>query len=148
HDRYEPFVRRCVAHFRLDPATADEVCQEIWVQIAIRMRSFVYDPNGTFRGWLWTLSRHEAIRFLKRSMTKRTFYLDERDEYALNGRSALNPPESQESEYGAGAGDHEGGVALDWLVREAHAIQAAVRQRVKPHTWEAFWLVGVVFWTV
>src|SRR5262245_14879176 len=23
HDRYEPFVRRCVAHFRLDPATAD-----------------------------------------------------------------------------------------------------------------------------
>ena len=40
------------------------------------------------------------------------------------------------------------GAALAGLFREAEEVQAAVRQAVKPHTWEAFWLVGVAFWTV
>ena len=31
---------------------------------------------------------------------------------------------------------------------QADEIQAAVRLRIQPHTWEAFWLVGVQFWTV
>ena len=32
--------------------------------------------------------------------------------------------------------------------REAEAIQAIVKGRVDPRTWEAFWLVGVLLWTV
>jgi hypothetical protein len=35
-----------------------------------------------------------------------------------------------------------------FLLGEAEKVQAAVRARVKPHTWEAFWLVAVCDWTV
>jgi hypothetical protein len=36
----------------------------------------------------------------------------------------------------------------DFLFDEAEKVQAAVRARVKPWTWDAFWLVAVCDWTV
>jgi RNA polymerase sigma factor (sigma-70 family) len=149
HKRYDPLVRRCLAHLRLDDATTDEVCQEAWVQVANRMRSFVYDPAGSFRGWLWRVTHHEAMKFLARRAKERMFSLDERDDGALGGQELFDSAASVPEEAGAVCGgDDEGSRALAGLLREAEEIQAAVRQAVKPHTWEAFWLVGVAFWTV
>jgi RNA polymerase sigma factor (sigma-70 family) len=183
HKRYDPLVRRCLAHLRLDHATTDEICQETWVQVANRMRSFVYDPAGSFRGWLWTVTHHEAMKFLARSARERMFSLDERDDEAVSGFSRswegeapsepaettaheeVRPPEIVQGDFSgqepfrsaatvpgeaehADGGDDEGSRALAALLRDAGEIQAAVRRAVKPHTWEAFWLVGVAFWTV
>jgi RNA polymerase sigma-70 factor (ECF subfamily) len=149
HRRYDPLVRRCLAHLRLDHATADEICQETWVQIANRVRSFVYDPAGSFRGWLWKVTHHEAMKFLARRAKERTFSLDERDGEAPGNHElfflAPSMPEEADAAFG---GDDEGKVALAGLLREAEEVQAAVRRAVKPHTWEAFWLVGVALWTV
>jgi RNA polymerase sigma-70 factor (ECF subfamily) len=149
HKRYDPLVRRCLAHLRLDHVTADEICQETWVQIANRMRSFVYDPASSFRGWLWKVTHHEALKFLARRARERMFSLDERDDEALGSHDwsdfAASVPEGADAAFG---GDEEGRRALADLLREAEEVQAAVRQAVKPHTWEAFWLVGISFWTV
>ena len=35
-----------------------------------------------------------------------------------------------------------------FLLGEAEKVQAAVRAKVKPWTWDAFWLVAVCDWTV
>jgi DNA-directed RNA polymerase specialized sigma24 family protein len=37
---------------------------------------------------------------------------------------------------------------LSNLFREAEEVQATVKGRVAPRTWEAFWLVGVSLWSV
>jgi RNA polymerase sigma-70 factor (ECF subfamily) len=149
HKRYDPLVRRCLAHLRLDHAAADEVCQETWVQIANRMRSFVYDPAGSFRGWVWKVAHHEAVRFLTRRARERMFSLDERDDGALGGQELFDAVASLPGEADADFGsDNDGSRALAGFLREAEEVQAAVRRAVKPHTWEAFWLVGVALWTV
>lgn len=149
HTRYDPLMRRCLAHLRLDGASADDVCQAAWVQIMNRMRSFVYDPTGSFRGWVWRVTHHEATRFLARSAKERMFSLDERDDRALGNRElsdfAASVPGEADADFSA---DDEGSRALAGLLREAEDVQAAVRRAIKPHTWEAFWLVGVAFWTV
>jgi RNA polymerase sigma-70 factor (ECF subfamily) len=149
HKRYDPLVRRCLAHLRLDDATTDEVCQQTWVQVANRMRSFVYDPARSFRGWLWRVAHHEAMKFLARRANERMFSLDERDDAALGGPDRFeieaSAPEEVDADFSS---DDEGSRALAGLLHEADEVQAAVRLAVKPHTWEAFWLVGVAFWTV
>lgn len=148
-NRYDPLLRRCCACLGLNGEAADEVCQETWIEVAKRMRSFVYDPRGTFRGWLWKVCHHEAMDFLELRRSEQAFPLDERDEYVRLDRHSVGLDESME-EVAAGplTSFEEATSTLAGLLREAEEIQAAVRRRVEPHTWEAFWLVGIVLWTV
>jgi RNA polymerase sigma factor (sigma-70 family) len=131
--RYEGHLKRCCATFRLDANAADEVCQNTWVQVANRIGSFAYDPNGSFRGWLWNVCRFEVLRYLDARRKLPFFTLDGRDEWAA---SDPDPADSA-----AGPDD-----PLGDLTRAAEEIQARVRRNVAPHTWEAFWLVTVCFW--
>jgi RNA polymerase sigma factor (sigma-70 family) len=149
-DRYEPLLRGCCASLRLDQHAADDVCQETWFEVAKRLRTFVNDPQrGTFRGWLWRVCHREALDYLSRRKTEQAFPLDERDERVQLGLNSVEPGESSEDEAGGAlAESEEGGAALSGLFREAQEIQAAVRRRVEPHTWEAFWYVGALLWTV
>ncbi len=147
--RYEPLLRSCCSRLRLDHDAADEICQQTWIEVANRMESFVYDPKGSFRGWLWTVCHHEAIDFLKGRMSAQAFSIDERDETIA---ADLEPVDRSNFANEAGTGglseDEGTSPTLAALFREAEEIQVAVRQRVAAHTWEAFWLVGVVLWTV
>jgi len=59
--RYDPLVRGWCSAYGLDAASADELCQRVWVELARRMPSYQYDPGGSFRGWLRRLCRHRAI---------------------------------------------------------------------------------------
>jgi RNA polymerase sigma-70 factor (ECF subfamily) len=147
--RYDPLLRDCCARLRLQSAAADEVRQETWIAVANRMQSFAYDPNGTFRGWLWKVCHHKAMDLLERRRNDRTFPLDERDEGIRRDRRWVELGQFA----GTGGGgpppdDDAANTALAGLFREAEEIQAAVKERVEPQTWEAFWLVGVVLWTV
>ena len=126
--RYDPLIRRCCLRYRLVGEDADEVRQDAWIEVAKRLRSFVYDPRRSFRGWLWTVCRHKCCDFLERRKRDRSLPLDERDE-----------PWAEEG------GDGEARASYAALLREAEAIQDAVRRRVEPRTWEAFWLVAVRF---
>ena len=45
-------------------------------------------------------------------------------------------------------GDRDSDLFRLFLLDEAEKVQAAVRAKVKPWTWEAFWLVAVCDWTV
>jgi RNA polymerase sigma factor (sigma-70 family) len=138
--RYDPLLRRWCHGYGLDDDSIDEVCQRIWIELADRMRTFHYDPNRTFRGWLRRVCESRVVDFLRQRQAFCLHSLDDRDgePAVIASRSAMDPD-----------GPDEGDDLLRlFLLGEAEKVQAAVRARVKPHTWDAFWLVAVCDWTV
>jgi RNA polymerase sigma factor (sigma-70 family) len=141
--RYDPLLRRWCQGYGLDDDSIDEVCQRIWIELAGRMRTFHYDPKGTFRGWLRRLCESRVLDFLRQRQAVRLISLDDRNgEVEPDPRGASIDP--GETDHAEGADDP----FRCFLLGEAEKVQAALRAKVKPHTWEAFWLVGVCDWTV
>jgi RNA polymerase sigma-70 factor (ECF subfamily) len=141
--RYDPLLRRWCHSYALDNDSIDEVCQRIWIELADRMRTFHYDPNRTFRGWLRRLCDSRVVDFLRQRRAVNLLSLDGRDGECEAGarESSMDPGDSDHCE---GAAD----LLRLSLLGEAEKVQAAVRAKVKPLTWDAFWLVGVCDWTV
>lgn len=143
-DRYDPLLRRWCRGFGLDDDSIDEVCQRIWIELAERMKTFRYDPTGTFRGWLRRLCESRVLDFLRqRQAGVRLLALDDRDlEREADPLGKSN--DLGDTDRAGGAADRLRLVLLD----EAAKVQAAVRKKVNPRTWDAFWLVAVCEWTV
>jgi RNA polymerase sigma factor (sigma-70 family) len=141
--RYDPLLRRWCRGFGLDEDSVDEICQRIWIELADRMRTFRYDPNRTFRGWLRSVCRSRVLDFLRQRKAVRLLSLDDRDAEAVASMSqaAIDPDEVDHSEEGTD-------LFRGFLLGEAEKAQGVVRGKVKPHTWDAFWLVAVCDWTV
>jgi RNA polymerase sigma factor (sigma-70 family) len=145
-DTYDPFLRRWSRGYGLDEDSIDEVCQRIWIELADRMRTFEYDPSRTFRGWLRRFCDSRVVDFLRqRQAAVILLSLDERDEEQVAGvrSTAIDSTETDEREP-EGLSDP----VRRFLLGEGEKVQAAVRAKVKPHNWDAFWLVAVCDWTV
>jgi RNA polymerase sigma-70 factor (ECF subfamily) len=136
-----PMLRRWCRGDGLDEESIDEVCQLILIELANRMRTFQYDPNRTFRGWLRRLCHSRVLDFLRQRQRQavRLRSLDERDDEPEAGArgASIDPDERDDADP----------LRCD-LLGEVEKVQAAVRAKVKPRTWEAFWLVAVYDWTV
>ena len=62
---YDPFVRRSVAAWHLQPGDAEECVQMTWVEIVRKLPDLKFDPRlGTFRGWLAKIIRCQVCDFL------------------------------------------------------------------------------------
>jgi RNA polymerase sigma factor (sigma-70 family) len=141
--RYEPLLRQWCRGYGLDNDSIDEVCQRIWIELADRMKSFHYDPHRTFRGWLRRLCESRVIDFLRQRKAVCLLGLQERDgELGGNARGATADSTERDE------GDRESDLCRLFLLDEAEKVQAAVKAKVKPSTWDAFWLVAVSDWTV
>ncbi len=142
-DRYEPLLRRWCRGYGLDNDSIDEVGQRIWIELADRMRTFHYDPNRTFRGWLRRLCESRVIDFLRQRRAVCLLSLDERgrEPGTSSPKAAVDSAERDD-------GDRESDLFRVFLLEEAEKVQVAVQAKVKPWTWEAFWLVAVCDWTV
>ena len=77
--RYDPLLRLWCRGYGLDEDSVDEVCQRIWIELADRMRTFQYDPNRTFRGWLRRVCDSRVIDFLRQRQTVSFLSLSDRD---------------------------------------------------------------------
>lgn len=122
--RYGPQVYRWCRRWGLQEADAQDVTQTVLVKLAEKMRTFSYDPSRSFRAYLKTLARFAWCDFLE-----------------------------GQKKPGAGSGDSEVLQLLqtveagDDLVQRLNEqfdqevleeAQARVKERVEPHTWEAF----------
>jgi RNA polymerase sigma factor (sigma-70 family) len=136
--KYDPLLRRYCKSLRLDEQTTDEVCQLTWIEVARRIESFVYDPKKSFRAWLRTVCTNKARDFFKKAKRDLVLPFEERDEDVQSGRFGSFEEEGPDSDNG---NDQDPVIAL-WR-RRAEEVQAAVKAKVKPHTWEAFWLLAV-----
>jgi RNA polymerase sigma factor (sigma-70 family) len=143
HTQYEPLLRSCCRELALDDQSADEVCQSTWIEVAERMESFEYDPNRSFRGWLRTVCRHKALDYLRRRKNNCVLPPNDRDDRLQTADWRSRFADKAEEEEGEAA--HE---LLSQLQLRAKEVQTAVRAKVLPKTWEAFWLIAIMSWSV
>jgi RNA polymerase sigma factor (sigma-70 family) len=126
---YEPFVRKCVRTFRLDPAETEEVCQRVWISLANRLLTFRYDPSKGFRRWLQRLCRSRALDLIReRKAGPVAVPLD--DEPMLQARRHDLDEDSTTAE-------------RPLLLQLGEQVHDSVRSRVGETTWKAFWAIAV-----
>ena len=126
--RYGPSIRGWCAHWRLAEPDAQEGTQLVLVRLAVKMRSFTYDPSRSFRAWLKTLARHAWSDFLS-DRQRGGIQLSSGDCHMLESIEARTDLEQRLSE------------AFDLELLEIATER--VRQRVAPHTWRAFELTAM-----
>jgi len=126
--RYQPRVYAWCRQWRLQDADAHDVTQDVLLRLAARMRAFRYDPAGSFRAWLRTVARNAWSDHLTNRQRVAQGSGDERALGLLNQLAAGDDL----AEYLKQEFDQE-------VLEEA---RHRVRQRVDPHTWEAFVLTA------
>jgi RNA polymerase sigma-70 factor (ECF subfamily) len=126
-ERYGPLIAAWCRRWQLQESDAQDVTQEVLLQLVEKLRSFRYDPARSFRAWLKTLVHHAWHDFLARRGRAGLGSGDSAVWQTLQTVEARDDLERQFAE----AFDRE-------VLEEA---MARVRQRVAPHTWEAFRLL-------
>jgi RNA polymerase sigma-70 factor (ECF subfamily) len=132
-ERYKPLIERRCRRWGLQPADVEDVCADILAKLTQAMAKFRYDPSGGFRAWLRKVADntvHSSWRWLARRPAARgsgdTSVQQALEQVADGADMATELTEAM-------AGDME----------RAHQLSERVRLKVKPHTWQAFWLTTV-----
>jgi RNA polymerase sigma-70 factor (ECF subfamily) len=112
-------------HWGLQEADVQDVTQTVLVKLATKMRSFVYQPGGSFRAWLKTLARHAWIDFVA----------DRKRGGAGDTVTALEELPARD--------DLEARLAEAFDMEVLEVATSRVRQRVAEATWEAFRLTAL-----
>src|SRR5262245_38673592 len=128
-DRYGPQILGWCTRWGLQPSDAQDVTQNILLELARQMADFRYDPAGSFRAWLKTVAYRAWLKFAE---ARRRPGLGSGD----SGVAALLDS--------VAAGD-------DLLTRldeegERELLERAmarVQLRVQPNTWDAFRLLAL-----
>ncbi len=121
--RYAPRIYAWCRRLRLQDADAQDVSQEVLTKLVLRMRTFEYDPGGSFRGWLKTVTVHAWDDFLAERQQNGGIPFPDGWEPADAGKDLAQELEEEFQRE---------------LLEEA---LARVQPRVEPRTWEAFRLL-------
>lgn len=125
---YGPRIRVWCRRWGLQEADAEDVTQDVLLRMARTLRTFIYDPSRSFRGWLRTVTQNALADFAA----------DRKRRCAGSG-----DPRVLELLQNVQARDD----LLDGLKEQfdseivAEACTRA-RRRVEPQTWEAFRLLA------
>jgi RNA polymerase sigma-70 factor (ECF subfamily) len=125
--RYGPRIFAWCRRWQLQESDANDVTQEVLLQLVDKLRRFHYDPGRSFRAWLKTLVHHAWQDFLDK---KRRAGLGSGDSAVWQRLDTVEARENLEQQLQE-VFDRE-------VLEEA---MERVRQRVAPHTWEAFRLL-------
>jgi len=128
-DLYGRQIYKWCRYWRLQDADAEEVTQQVLLQLLARMKEFVYDPQRSFRAWLKTVTPH-AWRNLADSRAHRPTAAGDSAQWEqlLSVPARDDLVQRLEQEF-----DRE---LLD-------RAMLRVRLRVAPHNWEAFRLTAL-----
>jgi RNA polymerase sigma-70 factor (ECF subfamily) len=125
---YGPKIGAWCRRWGLQEADAQDVTQAVLLKLAVKMRTFVYQPGGSFRAWLKTLARHAWSDFVaERQRAEGGTAV--RNEAALETLPACDDLEARLGE------------AFDLELLESATER--VHGRVEPQTWEAFRLTAL-----
>jgi RNA polymerase sigma-70 factor (ECF subfamily) len=126
--RYGPKIYGWCRQLGLSEIDAEDVSRNVLVLLARKLRTFVYDPSRTFRGWLRTVTKNALADFLSERAKPDRGSGDSMMLEVLKGIEARDDLIARLEEQF----DQE-------LMEEA---VARVRLRVEPHNWEAFRLTA------
>jgi RNA polymerase sigma-70 factor (ECF subfamily) len=126
--RYGPRLLQWCQHWGLQAADAQDVTQNVLLMVARQIRTFRYDPERSFRGWLKTVTRAAWAKWLE---SQRRAGQGSGDSAVLDRLASLE------------AGDDLVRKVEEEYERELlEAASARVRLRIDPQTWEAFRLLA------
>jgi RNA polymerase sigma-70 factor (ECF subfamily) len=128
---YAPIIYGFARKRGLQDADAADLMQDVLRSLSSAVHRLEYDPiRGTFRGWLFTVTRNKVFNFLE-SRSRRV---------QGSGDSRVQ----QRLEQHAGA---DGDLSADWEADYQRTMAAQAMERVKGEfqaaTWEAFLLTAV-----
>jgi RNA polymerase sigma-70 factor (ECF subfamily) len=128
-DHYGRQIYKWCRHWQLQDADAEEVTQQVLVQLLTKMKDSVYDPSRSFRAWLKTITHHAWRNLVTSRQHVLTGGGDSRQwELLLTLTARDDLVQRLEREF-----DRE-------LFEQA---MVRVRIRVAPHNWEAFRLTAI-----
>lgn len=125
--QYGPRVYRWCRQWGLQHTDAEDVAQNVLLEIARQFHHFKYDPARSFRGWLRTVTRRAWHRFATSRAARQRGSGDSRIASVLESVEARDDLQRQMEEQ------------LDSELLQA--ASARIRLRLDPKTWEAFALV-------
>jgi RNA polymerase sigma-70 factor (ECF subfamily) len=126
-DYYAPIIYRWCVRRGLQDVDAQDVTQQVLLNLATKLPTFTYDPSRSFRSWLRTLTHHAWADFLS-----------ERNLVASghpNEWAALTTAEARE--------DLLRRIEDEFDLELLEQAMARIRERVEPGTWEAFRLTAL-----
>ncbi len=130
-DRYAPQVYAWCRKWRLQDADAQDITQNVLTKLAEKMQSFRYDPSGSFRSWLKTVTRNAWSDFVKGQQ-----------------RAGQGAGHEQVDELLASVEAGESMVTHLESLFDQEVLQMAtnrVQARVDPQSWEAFRKTAIDF---
>jgi RNA polymerase sigma factor (sigma-70 family) len=129
---YQPMILNLVRRKGFQDADASELTQDVLLVVMRAVKRFEPDcQRGSFRGWLFTISRRLMINFLSSPARRlvgsgRTSVLER-----LSELPARNEAESQVFD-------------LELKRRLFEWAAERVQEQVEPATWEAFWRTAIL----
>lgn len=105
--RYERELYRYLARYLGDPAQAEDVFQNTFLQV--HLKRGLYEDGRPFRPWLYAIATHQAVDTLRKVGRHPTVSLDQRS--------------------GPSAGDSEPGALIDLLVNEGPGPLAELQEK-------------------
>ena len=130
---YGPVVYRFARNRGLQDADAADLMQDVLRSVARNAHRMEYDPNrGTFRGWLYTVTRNKIYNFLTAQRNRPRGSGDTDAHERLDSTPARDDGRGPDAEWEK---EYQRGLS-------ARAMEK-VREEFQPATWEAFWQTAV-----
>lgn len=128
---YAPLIHGYGVRRGLQDADAADLAQDVLQNVARAIPSFAYDPAaGTFRGWLFQITRNQVFRKLRKNARVPTATGDTGFSESLAQHADLSSDEEERWNR-----EHEEQV-FHWAAEKTEP-------EFKPDTWKAFWRVAV-----
>jgi len=127
-ERYQPRIRMWCRSWGLQGSDADDVAQDVLVKLFAALRKFQYDPSGSFRAWLKTVTQHAWCDFV-RARRKDLGQIADRVDTIVDSVDAQSDLERQLED----AFERE---LLEMAMRR-------IKARIKDSTWDAFRLTAL-----
>jgi RNA polymerase sigma-70 factor (ECF subfamily) len=129
---YTPLVHRwCRRQGVSRDQDVEDVTQEVFAAVAVMLAGFTRGAVGSFRSWLYTITRYKACDHCRRTRDRPA---------AAGGSDARERLEALPEAPAASSADGEPVSERALLVRRALEL---LRSEVQPRTWEAVWRVTV-----
>lgn len=130
---YQPLLELWYRRAGLNVEDAAELTQRVWLYLSRRMISYQYDASRSFRGWLWRVFESRRRAMASDPTLHRFLGLDRLGDRALCVAPSEIPCDDTP----------EPTAHPPRLIREAEAVQTAVKARVTEQTWMIFWLSDI-----
>ncbi len=95
---YGPYILRVLRAMRMNSHDCEDLLQNIMLICWKSLPDFTYQPNkGSFRAWISTVSRREAVHYIKKRQKNFISVNEEESDRLLNVLDTISKPDIEES---------------------------------------------------